>query len=189
MFICKYFVQKGFLVDDRSGSSWETRILIALRRVIRAVDIYSRKLYAATGLTTPQLVCLHALAAAERMTLTELALAVSLGISTVNGIVDRLEAKGLLVRVKSREDRRKIQMQITSTGADILLKAPSLLQDRLAQALGNLPESERRILTESLERVVLLMEAERVDASPNLFTGTQLEPVEKQASQQKDVSC
>jgi DNA-binding MarR family transcriptional regulator len=150
-------------------NDYEYRVLCALRRVIRSVDIYSKKLNTELGLTAPQLLCLHALAKSESMILTDLAQEVNLGISTVNGIIDRLEAKQLLTRKRSTEDRRRVGLKITSSGKEIVLKAPSLLQDKLSVSLSKLSDSEQLAITESLELVVKLMEAEQVDASPNLF--------------------
>ena len=157
-----------------NNNNYEYRTLSALRRVIRAVDIYSRKLNTELGLTTPQLLCLHALAKSESMTLTDLAKAVNLGVSTVNGIIDRLEAKQYLTRKRSSGDRRKVSLDISLTGKEIVSKAPSLLQDKLSKSLSNLPESEQMEITESLELVVELMEVEKVDASPNLFPREQV---------------
>jgi len=157
-----------------TNNNYEYRILSALRRVIRAVDIYSRKLNIELGITTPQLLCLHALTKSESMTLTDLAKAVNLGVSTVNGIIDRLEAKQYLTRKRSSGDRRKVSLEISLTGKEIVLKAPSLLQDKLSKSISKLPESEQMTITESLELVVELMEFEKVDASPNLFPREQV---------------
>ena len=142
--------------DDRC----ELRIHGALRSIIRAVDVYSRKLNTVYGLTMPQLVCLHTLAKSPRMTLTELARAINLGISTVNGIIDRLEAKQYLTRTRSIEDRRKVYAELTVAGRDIVENTPSLLQDRLAAALAHLPEEEQLTIAGVLERIASLMQPE-----------------------------
>lgn len=161
-------------MSTKNKSNYEYRIISALRRVIRAVDIYSRKLNTELGLTTPQLLCLYALSKSESMTLTDLAKTVSLGVSTTNGIVDRLEAKHYLTRKRSSEDRRKVSLEISLIGKKTVSKAPSLLQDKLSTALSKLPDSEQMAITEALEMIVKLMEVEKVDASPNLFSREQV---------------
>ena len=155
-------------------NDYEYRILSALRRVIRSVDIYSKKLNTELGLTTPQLLCLHALAKSDSMILTDLAKEINLGVSTVNGIIDRLEAKQFLTRNRSAEDRRKVCLKISSSGKEIVLQAPSLLQDKLSASLSKLTDNEQLAITESLELVVKLMEVEKVDTSPNLFPREQV---------------
>ncbi|MBI9074974.1 MAG: winged helix-turn-helix transcriptional regulator [Desulfatibacillum sp.] len=148
----------------------EFRVLMSLRRIIRAVDIHSRKLHSELNITAPQLICLYALEKDGPSTLSALASAVTLGLSTVNGIVDRLESKGLVVRERDTHDRRKVFVRQTEYGQEFTKAAPSLLQDRLSQSLKHLPQLEQIAIAMSLERVVGLMEAENLDASPNLIT-------------------
>jgi DNA-binding MarR family transcriptional regulator len=145
------------------------RILRTIRQIIRAVDIHSRKLNSEFKITAPQMICLYGLQREGRMTLSDLAENVNLGKSTVNGIVDRLEEKALLSRSRCTVDRRKVYLEITEQGVKLTESAPSLIQDRLAAALKKLPELEQAAIALSLERVAQLMEAEDLDASPNLL--------------------
>jgi DNA-binding MarR family transcriptional regulator len=152
--------------------SYDLRILQSLRRIIRAVEIHSRKLAQSYRITGPQLGCLLAIREAGPVTTTWLAHQVYLSPSTVVGIVDRLEEKGLVVRQRSRSDRRQVQIGITEKGEELAASAPSLLQDTLADALKKLPEPEQVSITSSLEKVVDLMEARQIEASPVLETGS-----------------
>ncbi|MEA3428267.1 MAG: hypothetical protein U9Q84_03390, partial [Thermodesulfobacteriota bacterium] len=70
-------------LQDDFFETLEFRILRSLRRIIRAVDIHSRKLNIEFKITAPQKICLYWLARQGRMTLSELAKKVSLGVSTV----------------------------------------------------------------------------------------------------------
>ena len=94
---------------------------------------------------------------------------VNLGVSTVNGIVDRLELKELAKRRRGNEDRRKVFVEITDKGIELTQSAPLLLQDKLSEALRGLPELEQAAIALSLERIVDLMGAGQLDASPNLL--------------------
>jgi len=149
---------------------YDLRILRALRRIIRGVDLYSRHLAATHSITTPQLVCLLHLANNGPVTATAISREVQLSASTVVGILDRLEEKGLIVRERSREDRRLVRVSATAAGIALAQRAPSPLQQTLADALNELPELEQATIALSLERIVLLMEAPEVDASPILET-------------------
>jgi len=151
------------------NTSFDKRVLRSLRRIIRSVDIYSRKLNSEFGLTTPQLLCLSALDEGHDMVMSDLARSINLSPSTVIGIVDRLEHKKLLQRVRSNTDRRKVKVEITEAGRDIANKAPSLLQDNFTQRFASLTQNEQLQITNALERVVELMDAESIDASPNLI--------------------
>lgn len=153
-------------------SSYDLRILQSLRRIIRAVEIHSRKLAQKYRITGPQLGCLLAIREFGPVTTTRLAHQVYLSPSTVVGIIDRLEEKGLVARQRSRADRRQVQIGITGEGEKLAASAPSLLQDTLADALKKLPELEQVSITLSLEKVVDLMEARQIEASPLLETGS-----------------
>ncbi|HOO56802.1 MAG TPA: MarR family transcriptional regulator [bacterium] len=141
-----------------------------MRRIIRAVDIYSWKLNSKLGLTTPQLLCLKTVVETGEITLSKLTTLVNLSPSTVNGIVDRLEAKNFLIRKRSSGDRRKVFLEVTESGMEVVSRAPSLLQDKLSASLKALSVSEQSIIAESLEHIVELMEVEDIDASPNLIS-------------------
>lgn len=167
-------IKRGLKMNTEM-KNYEFRILIAIRRVIRSVDKYSRKINSELGLTTPQLLCLDALGKNEHIITKELARTVNLSESTVIGIVDRLEAKQYVNRERSKEDRRKVYLTLTEAGRGILNETPSLLQDKFSSALAELENEELDTIMSSLERVVELMEAEGLDASPNLLPHADIE--------------
>jgi len=138
----------------------DLRVLRALRGITRAVSLYSRKLYTRQRITSPQLVCLLVIAEEQSITASEIARRVHLSPSTMVGILDRLEANGLVVRQRNRRDRRTVSITLSRAGRAMLRKAPSPLQDGLAAALSALPETEQATIADSLERVVELMGVE-----------------------------
>jgi len=150
---------------------YDLRILLTLRRIIRAVDIYSRKLKSQHEITGPQLVCLLEIAEQGSMTSSAISKDVHLSASTVVGILDRLEARGLIKRERDTRDRRQVNVTVTEQGRDLAASAPSPLQDKLADALRDLPELEQAAIALSLERIVDLMEARHIEAAPILETG------------------
>jgi DNA-binding MarR family transcriptional regulator len=145
------------------------RILTAIRRIIRAVDSHSHKLNEEFNITAAQLICLYSLANKGQMTQSQLAKEICMGMSTLNGIIDRLEHKKLVVRKRDEADRRKVFVNILPAGKDLTKSAPALLQDKLSDSLRKLPELEQVSIALSLERVVELMQADHLDASPNLI--------------------
>ncbi|NUM52214.1 MAG: MarR family transcriptional regulator [Candidatus Hydrogenedentes bacterium] len=149
----------------------DLRILSALRRIIRAVDIHSRKLATTHNLTVPQLLALMCVVEEGPVSSTHISEQIHLSGSTVVGLVDRLEAKGLVRRDRSTEDRRLVFVAATTLGIEAARAAPSPLQDRFVERLGRLDSDERDRIALSLERVVELMEARDIDASPILDVG------------------
>ena len=183
----KYYYKKDYVMTKRpealntppeaSDEFFETcglRVLKAIRRIIRAVDIHSRKLNNEFNITAPQMICLYALAKGGQMTQSELSKQVSMGTSSINGVIDRLEKKELVIRQRDTKDRRRVFVAVTDVGKEITQSAPSLLQERFSDALRSLPKLEQAAIALSLERVVELMEAGHLDASPNLISNSQI---------------
>lgn len=150
-------------------------ILQSIRRITRAVDIYSRKLRSHYQLTAPQLVCLQSIVEHGPLTVSEIAHQVFLSPSTVVGILDRLESRGLIVRDRDSIDRRVVNIAATSVGRKVADNAPSALQDGLREALEQLPKLEQATIALSLQRVVDLMEAGHLEAAPILETNANLD--------------
>lgn len=142
---------------DEFFETYGFRILLALRSIMHAWDSHSRRLNAEMHVTAPQMLCLYSLVRGGIETQSELVRQVDLGASTVNGIVDRLEAKGLVRRERSRHDRRRVLLHVTEEGRTAALAASSLMQPDLAGALRELPELEQAAIALSLERIVGLM--------------------------------
>ncbi|MEW6613164.1 MAG: MarR family transcriptional regulator, partial [Pseudomonadota bacterium] len=107
----------------------------------------------------------------EPISATALSQQVYLSASTVVGILDRLEERGLVRRERQARDRRVVLVSATEQGRALALRAPSPLQDTLAEALAELPELEQAAIALSLQRIVELMQARHIDASPMLDTG------------------
>jgi DNA-binding MarR family transcriptional regulator len=151
-------------------SRYDLQVFQSMRRIIRAVDIYSRKLKATCRLTAPQLICLLNIVDHKRTTATKIAREVFLTPSTVVGVLDRLEARGLVIRSRDTNDRRVVNVTATETGTQLASSAPSPLQDSLASALARLPVEEQAVIASALNRIVDMMEADRLTAAPILET-------------------
>jgi hypothetical protein len=77
------------VMDAAKTKECERRILAALRRIVHAIDLHSRRLVSECEITAPQLVCLHMLAAEGELTSRALAAKVHVNPSTLVGIDQR----------------------------------------------------------------------------------------------------
>lgn len=146
-------------------------VLVALRRVIRATDLHSRRLVKTANVTGPQLLLLQILHNKGDMTIGELARDMSLSQATVTTILDRLEKRELVTRVRSQQDKRKVYPQLTHKGSKVLEKAPTALQEDFVRKFKSLSEWEQSMIIASLQRVAEMMDANHIDASPFLDIG------------------
>jgi len=134
------------------------KILMDLRRITRAIDLNSKKLSSETSLTAPQVVSLIAVYHHGVLTLAEIAEQVHLSSSTMVGIIDRLEAKNLVIRERSKTDRRQVLIRITDEGQKMAKKSPLPLQEELIKSLSKLPEAQQRNLAKALELLVKMLD-------------------------------
>ena len=147
---------------------YDLRVLNAIRQVIRAADLDSRKLAAEHHITSPQLMCLMAVVEKDSDTAIDIAARIHISPSTLVGVLDRLESKGFIARERSQEDRREVLVTATSAGREFAAHTPFPLQHSLHRALRQLSEEERKELANWMERLVDLMGAREVAADPML---------------------
>jgi DNA-binding MarR family transcriptional regulator len=128
----------------------------AIRRLSRAVDLQSRAIHRLSGLTLPQLLVLQCVRDLGEGTGRALSEAVDLSPPTVVGILDKLEAKGLIARQRSTRDRRIVHTRLTEAGRSLLARSPSPLGDRFEAGFMALGREERREIVLAVEKAAAL---------------------------------
>ena len=149
--------ESTMLTDDVFYIGTGYRIVLALRRIAHAMDTHSRQLVSQHNITGPQLLCLFFVSKNAPTTLSHISEQLSLSASTVNGILDRLEAKSLILRQRTSSDRRKVLLEPTPAGLDVVSNAHKLLHQTFADRLSTLPEAEQIAIAQSLDKIVELM--------------------------------
>lgn len=139
-------------------------IVNGLRRIVRAIELYSQEIYKSFGLTGPQLWVLKTLSRRGPLATTDLARALAVQPSTLSVLVDRLARRGLVRRQRPREDRRFVELELTPDGAALAARAPEPAQGRLLHGLRELTPRQIRTLHASVEQLVEMMEASDVEA-------------------------
>ncbi len=146
-------------------------VLIAIRKIIRATDIHSRRLTKTVGLTAPQLLVLQAIRDLGAVAISRLSSEVSLSQATVTTIIDRLEKRGYVARSRSAQDKRVVHALLTDAGREAVERAPTPLQESFSVRFEQLPEREQLTILAALRQVAAMMGAEELDASPFLEVG------------------
>lgn len=90
----------------------------------------------------------------RRLKMTELADYLGLDKSTMTGLVDRAEKRGLLERVRNRVDGRAVDVRITEPGAELAERLATVVAQSLSPKIGALPRVDRRRLQELLEAML-----------------------------------
>lgn len=147
-----------------------TDILIPIRKIVRSINLDSKKIQKECGLSIPQILALTFLNRAPNFQCTQLELRkfLELNSSTVTGIIRRLEKKGFVAKLPPQGDKRATRLSLTSSGLTVLEKAPPLLQEQLVDKLAALPIEKFNIVQQGLEILVEALGAEDLDAGPIL---------------------
>ncbi len=146
-------------------------VFIALRRIIRAIDLRSRFLVNKFGITGPQITVMHELSCHGGISICDLKKTVYLSQATVAGIIERLEKKGFVKKQQCRKDKRRTEIWLTDKGSRVLNEAPPLLQEEFTEQFLTLENWEQNQILATLQRIVSMMEAKEIEATPMLATG------------------
>lgn len=146
-------------------------VLVAIRQIIRAVDLHSRKLNKELGLTGPQLLLMRSIRDCGEVTIRQISKNTNMSQATATTIIDRIEKRGLVERKRSQLDKRKVHAYLTEEGAMLLEKAPLPLQDHFIDRFQNLDVWEQSLLVSSVQRISSMMNAEHLDVAPLLEVG------------------
>lgn len=116
----------------------------SVRRIAQAIDVRSREISRLTGLTLPQLLVLQSIRALGEVSTSAISRDVSMSSPTVVAVLDRLEAKGLIVRYRSATDRRVVHARLTDAGVGALTDAPGLMGAEALSRWSALPPDRQR---------------------------------------------
>jgi DNA-binding MarR family transcriptional regulator len=95
----------------------------------------------------------------RRLRMAELARYLGLEKSTMTGLVERAEKRGLMARASNRDDGRAIDVFLTKDGLKLAARVQAQVQDALAPFTDRLSVADRRRLQKLLEK--LLEDTER----------------------------
>ncbi|MFV2051604.1 MarR family winged helix-turn-helix transcriptional regulator [Aliiroseovarius sp. YM-037] len=145
--------------------------LIALRRILRATELFGRELAKGSGLTPVQFRVLQVVAETGRSTPKDISVRMGVSQPTITSLIDKLVDRGAVRRQQSETDRRQTNILITELGQSMIDDSPDPLQQRYVRKFEALEDWEQVQLISSLERVAAMLDASDIDASPVLAVG------------------
>lgn len=159
-----------------------TEILIKVRKIVRSINLESKKIQKEHGVSIPQVLCLNYLKNAPGFQATqgEIRKFLNLNSSTASGIIGRLEKKGFVARLPRSGDKRVVSITLTSDGEEHLSRIPSLLHEQLSEKLQHLPAEKLEKVEEGLDLLVTLLNLQELEASPLLTVEGNLNDAENE---------
>ena len=123
-------------------------------RLIWAVDHglqkASKRMAASAGITGLQRLVLHVVGRFPGISIGQLAATLHVHASTLTGVLDRLERRGLLDRRPGPRDRRRAALGLTPAGRRLDLSVTGTVEDAVVQVLNDLPKRKVSAAREAL---------------------------------------
>ena len=143
-----------------------------VRRVFQVLIEQSKKIEHETQLTGSQLWVVKLLKEASPMKVSDLARRMYLHPATMVGLLDRLEAKGLLRRTRCEKDRRVVYINLTEKGDELEVNSPEVVQNLLVKGLEGVAGRELKTISEGLGHLVRILGVQ--DAPPKLLMSSEV---------------
>jgi len=141
--------------DPAADLSPEGRDIIdSIRRIVQVLRISSREAERTVGLTAAQLFVLQRLKGDNALSLNDLASRTLTHQSSVSVVAQRLADRGLISRIRSTQDARRVELSLTPAGRRLIARAPHAAQEHLLTAVRQLSPAPRRQLAKLLGQLV-----------------------------------
>ena len=160
-------------------------IVSTIRKFVRAVSIDTFQMSRKYGLTGPQSSVLRTLVKYGPLSSASLSQRLYVTPSNITGIIDRLEKKGLVERVRKEGDRRVALITLTEKGAKVSNTLPDPIETKLISELAHLEPEHVRILALVMNQILNLIDAQGVGAD---FLGLHMEPGPGQNNEEQQKS-
>ena len=140
------------------------RVLLAGERLRRCLD----QSYTQSELNGPRVDVLETIAAAGSKGCSQTELAAELGAaeSSVSTIVERMRRDGLLLRMRSRQDRRCSVLLLTEVGGKRLASVMQSRDRHLSQWIDRLSTVDQQQLCDVLDRLLVVLSENPLSENP-----------------------
>jgi DNA-binding MarR family transcriptional regulator len=125
-----------------------------MRRILNTVATEIEREMAPNGLTNAQWIPLFKLWMGSASTVAELARECQLDAGAMTRLLDRVEAKGLVKRVRSSEDRRVVNLELTDEGRAAAQQIPGALCRVQNAHMKGFSHAEWETLKDLLRRIL-----------------------------------
>jgi DNA-binding MarR family transcriptional regulator len=139
------------------------QIIFQVRRLIQAKELYTKELNKKYKVSASQLNCLLALYENGPLPPSQIARHIMVKSSTVTGIIDRLEQKGLVNRTRTSTDRRVITVELTKSGKMLAKNAPPPIQQKVLEGLRSLPHGKMKKIVLGLNMLTAMLDVQDLE--------------------------
>ena len=137
-----------------SKNQLSLQVLKKFRIIYGSVRQQFREIEQTCGVTGSQMWILQEVANTPGIGVSELADRLSIHQSTGSQLVEKLVGRGFISKERSKEDQRRVGLQLTKEASRLLKSAPGPAEGILPEALQTLPEASLLALDNALIEVI-----------------------------------
>jgi len=130
------------------------------------LDRASRSMYARFGVTGPQRLVLRIVGSFPGLSAGELAHTLHVHPSTLTGILQRLEGRGLLRRLVDPQDGRRVQLEITARGKRLTVPSVGKVESSIKRLMSTWTSGDLNVTRRTLAEI-----ASELDKQPGVKSG------------------
>ena len=144
----------GYNVGNRNKKQLPLQVLKKFRIIYGTVRQHFREIERTCGVTGSQLWVMQEVSTTPGIGVSELAERLSIHQSTCSQLVEKLVARKLVSKERSKEDQRRVGLRVTEEASKLLVNAPGPAEGILPEALSALPVETMLSLDSSLEKII-----------------------------------
>lgn len=138
-------------------------IIFQIRRLMQGSELFTKQLNREYQITAAQLNCLLALYENGPLPPSQIAKLMMVKSSTVTGVIDRLELKGLVTRLRNSPDRRIITIELTESGRGHAENAPPPIQQKIIDGMKRLSDLEKEQIVLALTKLTNMLDVQDLE--------------------------
>lgn len=124
---------------------------ICQRLLLNSIDLHS------VEFTRTQMLVLFSLSSGKRLNMSQLSAYIATSKEQATRAVAPLVTHGFLERFRSEENRKKVYVQLTKKGEELIRQEQLLVKQRLSTQFQNLSAADQEIFQESVDNILRLL--------------------------------
>jgi len=141
-------------LGKRGNKQLSIQVLKKFRIIYGSVRQHFRDVEKTCGVSGSQLWIMQEIANTSGIGVSELAERLSIHQSTCSQLVEKLVARKLIIKERSKEDQRRVGLRLSDTAAALIKNAPGPAEGVLPEALNALSAEAMQSLDLALEKVI-----------------------------------
>lgn len=141
-------------MGKRGNKQLSLQVLKKFRIIYGSVRQHFRDVEKTCGVSGSQLWIMQEIANTSGIGVSELAERLSIHQSTCSQLVEKLVARKLIIKERSKEDQRRVGLRLSDAAAQLIKNAPGPAEGVLPEALSALTAEAMQSLDLALEKVI-----------------------------------